>query len=128
MNLNTLRVLFPSCTFHQYDTIYHIYFNFNLYFCPYGITFSNNPFDITMFKNMYETIDYVTSFLKANNFVPNTKFGNKNSAIKDNITVYFCNYYFIDISGDRQRVDADELISMIKKELNIETLYKPVLE
>lgn len=116
MNLNTLRVLFPSCTFYQYNTIYHIYFNFNLYFCTYGITFSNNPFDITMFKNMYETIDYVTSFLKANNFVPNTKFGNKNSAIKDNITVYFSIYdYKIEISGKGFQVNANKLITMIKK-------------
>jgi hypothetical protein len=127
MNLDKLRVLFPRCNFDRSGTHHNIvYITFKLYnieFNSFGTLSENN------FKYIYDSIDYVLQFLKKHNFTFQEACGNIISSFKNNIIVYFTKYdYYVEISGDRFQVNADELIIMIKKELDIQTSYKPVLE
>jgi len=128
MDLDQLRLLFPRCNFYRskiHDEIIYINFNFH------GIRFSSttNMWSENNFKHIYDTVDYVLQFLTENNFKFQEVGGDITYSSKNNITVYFSTYYYyVEISGNRFQVNADELITMIKKELNIETPYKPVLE
>jgi hypothetical protein len=87
-----------------------------------------------VFTHIYNTIDYVIQFLKANYFEFYYDSGELlNIITKNNIEIRInANGYNINYNSNRleneTELNADELISIIKKELDIETSYKPVLE
>jgi len=133
MDLGQLHLLFPLCRFRKsilYDKQFYVYFDSH----NIRITHLLSTWDIDMFTHIYNTIDYVIQFLKANYFefhYNSTELLNiitkNNIEIRINANGYNINYNSNRLENETE-LNADELISIIKKELCIETSYKPVLE
>lgn len=121
-DIEELRKQFPLCEFtKEYQYLGKVLgVNFKLH----KLYFTICGFVLEDFKHVYDTIDYVMSFLKANNF----KTANGFIILSNHITISVDQGYSIEIDKHVQFVNADELIEIVKKELNIETVYKQVLE
>lgn len=123
IDIKELSKQFPLCEFVEFESFNDL---FGITFKLHGFTSVYNKylFVLEKFIYIYNTIDYVIAFLNANNF----KHYMKNMLIHDNIRILFHGCYQIVIDNDSRYVNADELIEIVKKELNIVTSYKPVIE
>lgn len=122
VDLEELRKQFPLCDFTKSDVCFD---DFYIRFKLHGLFFRslNNYFSLDNFIHVYNTIDYVMSFLYS--FDCEVKYNIVE--LCDKVKIYIGQKYHIDVDGDIKDVTADELIEIVKKELSIETSYKPVL-
>lgn len=122
IDIEELKQLYPHCLFkHLYINLYRVKF-----ISGFTDTFSISCINHKKFKYIYDTNEYVMNFLKANGFIKLVIKSGNMLYEKLNFIIYV--QYLCYKINNHICYNADELIEMIKKELDIQTMYKPVIE
>lgn len=122
IDIKELQKQFPLCKFGRCGSRYTAKFT-----CGFTSIFSVDKYSYDNLKHIYDTNEYVMNFLKANGFIgPAFSPGGTVVHKKLSLYIYVTNLKY-QTSPDIKYYDADGLIEMVKRELDIQVSYKPVI-